>query len=174
MLTAGSQLRSETPYRLVVMGVSGCGKTTVGKAFADRMELVFRDGDELHPAANIAKMTLGQALTDEDRWPWLRCVGAVLREGKAQVVGCSALRRTYRDVIRAEAGGPVTFIYLAGSPEVIAARMSVLKDHFMPSSLLASQFATLEPPGVDEAAIKVDVNQSVEAMVDGIVAKLAS
>jgi gluconokinase len=160
------------PQKIVVMGVSGCGKTTVGEALAVRLGAGFTDGDELHPAANIAKMSRGEALTDEDRWPWLTRVGEALQGDGMRIVGCSALKRRYRDHIRHVAGGPVMFIHLAGSKAVIAERMQARAGHFMPPALLDSQFAALEPPGADEGAVTVDVDQPFGAVMDAIVAQL--
>ncbi len=157
---------------MVVMGVSGCGKTTVGEALAVRLGASFTDADELHPAANIAKMSRGEALTDEDRWPWLTRVGEALRGDGMRIVGCSALKRRYRVHIRRMAGGPVMFIHLAGSKAVIAERMQARAGHFMPPALLDSQFATLEPPGPDEEAITVDIDQPFGAVMDAIAAHL--
>ena len=129
--------------RLVVMGVSGCGKSSLGATLAAALALPFTDADDLHPAANRAKMAAGQPLTDADRWPWLLAVGAVLAKG-AGVVACSALRRAYRDRLR-EAAGPVQFLHLVAPREVIAERLAARRGHFMPLALLDSQLATLEP-----------------------------
>lgn len=151
---------------VVVMGVSGCGKTTVGHALADRLDVPFADGDELHPAANIAKMASGVPLDDDDRYPWLEAIGAWLAEHDAHggVIGCSALKRKYRDQLRSHAPR-VGFLHLHGSFEVIAARQAARPGHFMPASLLRSQFATLEPLGPDEHGVVVDVAQPVGAIV---------
>jgi gluconokinase len=154
------------------MGVAGCGKSSVGAALAARLGLPFADGDDLHPAANIAKMTRGEALTDADRWPWLTAVGTALRD-RPGLIGCSALRRAYRDHITAEAGHPVTFLHLSGSRAVIEARMRARTGHFMPPSLLDSQFATLEPPGPDENAVTVDIDQPIDAIVAALLARIA-
>jgi carbohydrate kinase (thermoresistant glucokinase family) len=129
--------------RLVVMGVSGCGKSSLGAALATALALPFTDADHLHPASNRAKMAAGQPLTDHDRWPWLQAVGAVLA-ADAGVVACSALRRTYRERLRA-AAGPVQFLHLVAPREVIAQRLAERQGHFMPVTLLDSQLATLEP-----------------------------
>lgn len=153
--------------RIVIMGVSGCGKSTVGAALAEAMGIPYRDGDDLHPPANVEKMRAGIPLTDADRWPWLDRVSAILRDDGPVIVGCSALRRAYRDRIRAGAGGPVQFVHLTGSRDVIAARMADRKDHYMPPSLLDSQFATLEPPGPDEA-IRIDIDQSLTSLIPQI------
>jgi gluconokinase len=153
--------------RLVIMGVSGCGKSSVGAGLAERLGIPYRDGDDLHPAANVDKMRAGVPLTDDDRWPWLDRVAGVLRDDAPVIVGCSALRRVYRDRIRQGAGGPVTFVHLAGDRAVIAERMAARTGHYMPTTLLDSQFATLEPPGVDEA-LTVDIDQPLPAILTTI------
>ncbi|MCK0119049.1 gluconokinase [Loktanella sp. F6476L] len=156
----------------VVMGVSGCGKSSIGAAFADAIGGVFVDGDDLHPVTNVAKMAAGTPLNDADRAPWLRDVGAAFREHEGEVViGCSALKRAYRDIIRDAAGGPVAFLHLHGSQAVIAERMATRADHFMPTALLDSQFAALEMPDTDETAITVDIDQPPAAIVAAFVAK---
>ena len=157
--------------RLVSMGVSGCGKSSVGARLAARLGLNYRDGDDLHPPENVAKMRAGMPLTDGDRWPWLDRVGQVLLAEAPVIVGCSALKRAYRDRIRTAAGGPVTFVHLAGSQEVIAARMALRQGHYMPLSLLDSQFAALEPPAAEEA-ITVSIDQPLEAIVADILRQL--
>ena len=153
--------------RLVLMGVAGSGKTSVGQALAARIGIAYRDGDDLHPPGNIARMARGEPLTDEDRWPWLERVGQALAAEEALILGCSALKRAYRDRIR-DAAGEVIFVHLSGSRRVIAARMRAREGHFMPASLLDSQFAALEPPRPDEAAVTVDIDQPVEAVVSDI------
>lgn len=158
--------------RLVIMGVSGCGKSSVGARLAARLGLNYRDGDDLHPPENVAKMRAGMPLTDGDRWPWLDRVGQVLLAEAPVIVGCSALKRAYRDRIRTAAGGPVTFVHLAGSQEVIAARMALRQGHYMPLSLLDSQFAALEPPTAEEA-ITVSIDQPLEALVADILRQLS-
>jgi len=157
--------------RLVVMGVAGCGKSAVGAALAEAMGVPFRDGDDLHPAANIAKMSGGQALTDADRWPWLALVGQALSDGP-MIIGCSALRRSYREFITKTAAAPVVFVHLQGSRAVIEARMRARHGHFMPPALLNSQFATLEPPGAGENAITVQIDQPLQCVVADIIASL--
>ena len=157
--------------RLVIMGVSGCGKSSVGAGLAARLGLNYRDGDDLHPPENVAKMRTGMPLTDGDRWPWLDRVGQVLLADAPVIVGCSALKRAYRDRIRTAAGGPVTIVHLAGSQEVIAARMALRQGHYMPLSLLDSQFAALEPPAAEEA-ITVSIDQPLEAIVADILRQL--
>ena len=150
--------------RIIIMGVSGCGKSSVGEGLAARLGIPYRDGDDLHPPANVEKMREGTALTDEDRWPWLDRVAAVLADEAPVIVGCSALRRTYRDRLRAGAGGPVTFIHLSGSHDLIAGRMAARTGHYMPPSLLDSQFAALEAPGADEA-LTIDIDQPLPAII---------
>jgi gluconokinase len=159
--------------RIIVMGVSAVGKSTVGRSLAARLGLPFRDADELHPPANMAKMASGTALDDADREPWLDAVGAELEAATAGVVmACSALKRAYRDRLRRAAPATV-FVHLHGSPELLAARAAARTDHFMPPSLLASQLAVLEPLGGDEAGITVDVSGDVGEIVDRAVAGLA-
>jgi gluconokinase len=173
MLTAASRPLFEIPRRMVLMGVAGCGKSSVGAALATRLGATYSDGDDLHPPANIEKMSRGVALNDDDRWPWLTLVGQALAEGEGRrIIGCSALKRVYRAHITQTTGGSVTFIHLAGTPEVIKARMSARQGHFMPTGLLASQFAALEPPEADENAFSVDIDRPLAAIVDAIVAQL--
>lgn len=152
-------------HKIIVMGVSGCGKSAVGAGVAAGLGIGFVDGDDLHPAENVAKMSRGAPLNDQDRAPWLDQVGARLKADDALVIACSALKRAYRDRIRAAAGGNVTFVHLVGSKDLIAARMAARSDHFMPTSLLDSQFAALEPPGSDEQAILVDIAMSLDQVV---------
>ena len=158
---------------IVVMGVSGCGKSSVGAALAQGVGGCFVDGDDLHPASNVAKMASGEPLTDADRMPWLALVGDALAaaRGSAIVLGCSALKRAYREAIAAAAGKPVVFVHLRGAKAVIAARVAA-REHFMPTSLLDSQFDTLEPPGPDEAAVDVDVDQPFDAVVAECLARV--
>ncbi|GBG39228.1 gluconokinase [Mycobacterium montefiorense] len=155
---------------IVVMGVSGSGKSTVGSALAQRLHASFVDADSLHPPANVAKMGAGQPLDDADRYPWLERVGEWLagqRDGG--VVSCSALKRTYRDQLRAHCPR-VEFLYLRGSPDVISARLAARPDHFMPAELLRSQFDALEPLGADESGVAVDIDQDVETIIDEFLA----
>lgn len=173
MSTAVSQLLSDLPKRMVLMGVAGCGKSTVGAALAEAIGADYLDGDDLHPPANIDKMSKGIPLSDDDRWPWLTRVGeALASRNRRTIIGCSALKRAYRDHIRQIVEGPVAFVHLVGSVEVIEERMKARKGHFMPPALLASQFAALEPPGLDENAISVDIDQPLDVVVDGIVTQL--
>jgi gluconokinase len=158
---------------MVVMGVTGSGKTTVGEALACTIHAAYVDGDELHPEANIAKMRAGIPLDDTDRWPWLAKVGETLRQnGTPIIVGCSALKRTYRDFITEQAGEPVLFIYLEGSRELISRRMHERTGHFMPTSLLDSQFATLEVPGKDENAMAVAIDAPLDQIIADITTRL--
>lgn len=157
--------------RIILMGVAGCGKSSVGERLAARLGIPYRDGDDLHAPEAVEKMRAGIPLTDEDRWPWLDRVAGVLAMEAPVIVGCSALKLAYRDRIRAGAGGPVRFVHLAGSRDVIAARMAQRTGHYMPTSLLDSQFAALEPPGPDEA-LTVDIDQPLSAIVDRIAAQV--
>jgi gluconokinase len=158
---------------LVVMGVSGSGKSTVGAAIAQRLRVPFADADDFHPPANIAKMTAGRALDDADREPWLEAIGEWLDAAHPAggVMSCSALKRKYRDQLRHHAPG-VEFLHLEGSPEVIGRRQASRPGHFMPASLLASQFATLEPLEPDEHGEVIDVDQSIDAIVQQYVDRL--
>jgi gluconokinase len=161
------------PRRFVVMGVSGCGKSSVGSALAARLGGICVDGDDLHSSANVAKMSVGIPLTDADRWPWLDKVGQYLALAQdTALIGCSALKRIYRDRIREAVGAPVCFIHLTGARQTILRRMQARPDHFMPPALLDSQYATLEPPGPDERAITVDIGQPLNAVVAAIIIAL--
>jgi gluconokinase len=174
MSMAESQPLSNATLRLVLMGVAGSGKSSVGEGLAAKIGARYFDGDDLHPKANIDKMSRGEALTDDDRWPWLTLVGEALAKADGTlIIGCSALKRIYRDHIRLKAQGPVIFVHLSGSRAVISGRMGARTGHFMPTTLLDSQFAALEPPADDEHAITVDIDQSLEGVVAEIAAKLA-
>lgn len=157
--------------RVVLMGVAGCGKSSVGEALGKALGIPYRDGDDLHTPANVEKMRGGQPLTDDDRWPWLDRVGGVLQRDAPMIVGCSALKRSYRDRIRAAAGGPVSFVHLSGSRDLIAGRMAQRKGHYMPLNLLDSQFAALQAPGPDEA-LTVDIAHPLPEIVAAILAGL--
>ncbi|CDO08820.1 gluconokinase [Mycolicibacterium cosmeticum] len=152
---------------IVVMGVSGSGKSTVGAALAQRLRVPFADADDFHPAANIEKMKAGHPLDDDDRHPWLEAIGRWLEEhcGDGGVMSCSALKRRYRDQLREHCAG-TEFLHLSGTPEVIGARQASRPGHFMPASLLASQFDTLEPLEQDEAGVVIDVGRSIDSIVD--------
>ena len=151
---------------IVVMGVSGAGKSTVGKVIAVRLDCPFRDADSFHPPANIAKMSSGQPLTDEDRWPWLRAIAAWIAEHRAAgttcVVTCSALKRVYRDIVTEHQRADVRLVHLKGDFDLIAARLAARKGHFMPPALLKSQFDALEDPGAEEHAIAVSIDEAPE------------
>jgi gluconokinase len=150
---------------VLVMGVSGAGKSTIGRLLAARLGVPFADADDFHPAANVAKMRRGQALTDEDRWPWLDAIGTWMdRQAGGGVVTCSALKRIYR----ARLLGPrpaARLLHLVGDPALIGARQAARPGHFMPASLMASQFATLEAPGPEERAITLSVAPPPEAIL---------
>lgn len=155
------------PMVVVVMGISGSGKTTVGELLAARAGVPYADGDAFHTAANVAKMASGVPLTDEDRAPWLRAIGAFLRERRevGAVVSCSALRRRYRDVLTAAAPETV-YLHLDGSAALTAERVARREGHFMPASLLASQRAALEPLGADERGLVLDIGVPPAQLVD--------
>src|SRR5437762_5121369 len=173
MLERALQEHRQAPHIAVIMGVSGSGKTTIGRVLARRLGWLFLEGDALHPPENIAKMKAGHPLDDEDRAPWLAAVAARIdawrRQGERGVITCSALKRRYRQVIIGNSRD-VQLIYLAGSRELIEGRLADRRGHFMPASLLDTQFAALEPPAAEEDAITV----SIDASVDAIVAQLAA
>jgi len=162
--------------QLIVMGVSGCGKSTVSQALAQRLGLDMVDGDDLHLPESVAKMRSGIALQDVDRWPWLDRIGSYLagnpNAGAGRVVACSALRRAYRDRIRARAG-EVCFLFLQGDFELIAQRMRQRVGHYMQAGLLDSQFQTLETPGPEETdVITLNITEPVELLVEEALAAL--
>lgn len=168
MSTAPSQRQFEPSRIIIVMGVSSSGKSTVGKAVGRRLHAPFLDGDDYHPPANKEKMGAGIALTDDDRWPWLDALAEALHEAadkKGVAVGaCSALKKSYRQFLTKSAGEPILFVYLSGSKEVIAERMANRKHEYMPTSLLDSQFATLEEPDDSENRLVLDVRDPVETL----------
>lgn len=159
------------PPLVVVMGISGVGKSVVGHALADRFSVEYADGDDFHSEANIAKMSAGTPLTDDDRWPWLDDIGRWLadHDDAGGVISCSALRRAYRDVLVA-AASRTQFLHLTGDHELIRSRMEH-REHFMPSSLLASQEETLEPLQDDEDGWAFDIAPAPEEIVDQFVAR---
>ena len=162
---------SLTPARiLIVMGVASSGKSVTGKAIARRLHAPFLDGDAYHPSANKDKMRAGIPLIDDDRWPWLSTLARALHEaaeGKGVAIGaCSALKRSYRDYLVKEAGEPILFVFLDGTEELIASRMKTRVHEYMPLTLLASQFATLEVPGPDENVLAIPVTLTVEQIAD--------
>jgi len=157
----------------VVMGVSGSGKSTIGAALARALGIDFVEGDEYHPAENVRRMAAGIPLTDDDRAGWLRSLAARIREAKnagtGLVMTCSALKRSYRDILRAEAA-ELRFVFLRGTRTLLAERLATRKGHFMPASLLESQLATLEEPGADENAWVSDITDSPQHIVAALVA----
>lgn len=160
--------KSQRQHHIVVMGVAGCGKSTIGAALAERLGAEFLDGDSLHPQANIDKMASGTPLNDDDRAPWLAEIGRRFpASNSALVIACSALKRSHRDIIRS-ADPSVVFVHLHGTRELLNARMTARPGHFMPPSLLESQLTTLEPLQDDEAGIVVDIATSVEDIVDDV------
>jgi carbohydrate kinase (thermoresistant glucokinase family) len=166
---------SVSPLVIIVMGVSGSGKSTIAAALARRRGCQFVEGDRFHPPANVAKMHAGTPLTDEDRWPWLRAIAAFIDNSRAAhcraVISCSALKRQYRDVLIGDRPD-VALIYLKGSPELIARRLASRQAHFMPASLLESQFATLEEPQLEERPITVLIEPSPQEILDRILKRL--
>lgn len=165
----------ETPCALVVMGVSGSGKSTIAEHLATRLGWRYVDGDLFHPPANVAKMSAGHPLTDEDRWPWLRAIAAEIDRlsaaGEPAVVACSALKRAYRDIL-VHGRDDVRIVFLDGTQDLIAKRLAERKGHFMPPGLLDSQFKTLEPPQPSERPITVSIDASVDGIVNDIVRQL--
>ncbi len=163
-------MNAHRPSAIIVMGVSGAGKSSVGEQLAHRLGCDFAEGDRLHPASNVEKMAKGIPLSDEDRWPWLDLVGEELRSavtsGKSLVLSCSALKRIYRERLREAAGGKLRFVFLKGSPELLEVRMGERTGHFMPLSLLHSQLATLETPEGEEGVVTVDIDATLDEIVE--------
>ena len=163
------------PCALIVMGVSGSGKSTVAASLARRLGWTFEDGDRFHPASNVAKMAAGHPLTDEDRWPWLQAIAdeidRVCASGGHVVIACSALKRSYRNLLM-HGRSDVRIVFLRGSKNLIAERLARRKHHFMPPGLLDSQFKTLEPPENDEHVITAPIDATVETIVEDIVRQL--
>jgi gluconokinase len=171
MSMAESQPASER-VAIVVMGVSGAGKTTVGKRLAEALGARFIDGDDLHSDAARAKMAAGHALTDDDRWPWLDRIGAALAQGSRTVVACSALRRAYRDRLRAAAGPSLRFVYLDADRETMRARVAGRIGHYMPASLVDSQFAALEPPEREADVISTPADADLETEIPRLLERI--
>jgi gluconokinase len=165
------------PATVVVMGVAGTGKTTVGRLLAERLGAGFVEGDDYHPPANVEKMRSGRPLDDADRRPWLEALATAItgwrRNGCWVVLACSALKRAYRQTLR-EADPELRFVHLVGPEALIAGRLADRAGHYMPAALLASQLAALEPPDSDEAAVAVGIADQPEAIVRGIVDRLAA
>ena len=163
------------PLAVVVMGVSGCGKSSVGSLLAQRLGATFLDADDFHPPANVERMRAGIALTDAQRAPWLDALAARLAaahdRNEAVVLACSALKRSYRDALRRGAPG-LTLVHLTGSPALLAERIGARSDHYMPPTLLPSQLATLEPPGDDERPITLDVAAPTDDLVATLLRRL--
>ena len=163
------------PCALIVMGVSGSGKTTIAERLAERLTWSFEDGDKFHPPSNVAKMSAGHPLTDEDRRPWLQAIAdeidRICAAGQRAVIACSALKRAYRDSL-VHGRKDVRIVYLDGSEQLIAERLARRKGHFMPAGLLESQFEALEPPAREENPVTASIDASVETIVDDIVHQL--
>jgi gluconokinase/shikimate kinase len=170
-------MTGNVPAALVVMGVSGSGKSTVAALLVKRLGWDFQEGDDLHPPANLAKMAAAIPLTDEDRWPWLELVGAWIADqravGRPGIITCSALKKSYRDRIRGRGGDGIVFVFLDGSRERIAERLAARLGHFMPPGLLDSQIETLEAPGVDENVLVVSAEGSPQHIADVVISRLA-
>jgi gluconokinase/shikimate kinase len=168
-------VKGPNPLVLVLMGVSGCGKTTVGTILAGRLGWPFEDGDALQPQSNVEKMKAGHPLSDLDRWPWLdlvaKWIDTRLDRSENGLIACSALKRSYRDVLNRRGSG-VVFVFLAGSKEMIASRLVARHGHFMPPSMLDSQFADLEEPSSGEPAIRVDIGPTPDVIAQGIMQEL--
>jgi gluconokinase len=166
---------AEIPCALIVMGVSGSGKSTVAGALGERLGWRFEDGDSFHPASNVAKMAAGHPLTDEDRWPWLNAIADEIertcKAGGHVIIACSALKHAYRKVLL-RGRDDVRFVFLRGAQELIAGRLAHRKGHFMPPELLTSQFRTLEPPDASEHVITVSIDAAVETIVDDVLRQL--
>jgi gluconokinase len=162
----------KSPCALIVMGVSGSGKSTVAAGLAQQLSWTFEDGDRFHPKSNVDKMSAGHPLTDEDRWPWLQAIAdeidRVCHAGGHVVIACSALKRAYRDIL-VHGRDDVRIVFLNGSQNLIADRLSKRKNHFMPPGLLDSQFKTLEPPQAYENPITVSIDAPVETIIGNIV-----
>jgi carbohydrate kinase (thermoresistant glucokinase family) len=163
------------PFILVVMGVSGAGKSTLATALAEALKVPFQEGDALHPPANVAKMAAGEPLSDEDRAPWLarirEWIDTQLAQGRSGIIACSALKRAYRDRLRADRTN-VVVVYIDGDADLIRQRLSARRGHFMPARLLASQFATLEPPTADEHAVVVSAAAPTQVQVRQVIESL--
>ena len=160
---------------LIVMGVSGSGKSTIADALGRRLGWIVEDADQFHPESNVKKMSAGTPLTDDDRWPWLHAIAAEIARKRASgtsvIIACSALKRVYRDIL-VQGHNDTRIVYLRGRKELIAARLNARKNHFMPPGLLDSQFKTLEEPTADEYPLVVDIDATVDDIAERIVALL--
>lgn len=169
-------MSNEHPTAVIVMGVSGAGKSSVGERLAAKLGCDFVEGDRLHPASNVEKMAKGIPLTDDDRWPWLDLVGRELatsiEKGASLVLSCSALKRIYRDRLRKATGGQLRFVFLKGTPALLEIRMGERTGHFMPLALLQTQLATLETPEGEEGVVTVDIDADLEQIVEAAYAGL--
>lgn len=164
---------------VIVMGVCGCGKSTIAKAVASQLQLPFLEGDDFHPASNIEKMSKAIGLSDEDRWPWLDILGTVIQKNSSAknggvVVSCSALKRSYREHLSNTSGASILYVYLDGSRETLLKRLKSRRNHYMPSSLLDSQLDTLEKPENDELALTVSIEKSINEIVGEVLSKITS
>lgn len=158
---------------IIVMGVSGSGKSTIAKHLSEALGAHFLDADDYHPAPNVAKMSRGDALNDEDRWPWLKDFAQAMSGQAGYCVGaCSALKKDYRYYLKTEARESLLFVYLDGDKELLQRRMSARTEHFMPTTLLESQLATLEIPGSEEHSISIDISGSPEQIITLIQQKM--
>lgn len=177
MSMAVSQSHSKPLPIIIVMGVCGCGKSTIGEKVAALNGLPFMDADDYHPRSNVEKMSKGIPLGDLDRWPWFANLADAMNEKAAEsgsiVCGCSSLKRSYRDLLVEKLNKPVLFVYLDGDRDLLLDRMSARKGHYMPTSLLDSQLATLEVPQADENALKISIDQSVASIVQNIQSALS-
>lgn len=177
MSTAASPRPFETTRSngpIVVMGVCGCGKTSVGERLASTLGCRFIEGDSRHPVANVEKMRQGIPLEDVDRWPWLEVLGGELGKDEQTIVSCSALKRSYRDMLRKRAGRPITFVFLQGARALLLSRMGAREGHYMPLSLLDSQLATLELPQSERDVVTVEIDQPLERIVHDAIARIAA
>ncbi len=169
---------SGPPFAIIVMGVSGCGKSSVGLKISEALGMQFVEGDQLHPASNVEKMSRGIPLTDDDRMPWLDLIGQTMRAsldgGQGVIVSCSALKRIYRDRLRNAVNNNLFFVYLSGSKELLTMRMGERKGHFMPPSLLESQLATLEVPTGEPGVLTVDIDGTIEGITQTALRDLES
>lgn len=171
--TLSIETRSRLPRLMIVMGVSACGKSTIAQAMAESLAAEFMDADAYHSPENIEKMRRGEPLSDEDRSPWLHRFGEALAASQGQCIGaCSALRKQYRELITQAANEPVLFIFLDGSKALLRERISARKGHFMPASLLDSQFATLERPDASELSCTIDIDGTTQQIMQRISATL--